>query len=370
MVEALKPTGDTPRDLLLLEQIPGVGPITVRRLVEHFGSARQALRARDDDFGGAAGKKATASRRDPAIERRVDTALETAQRSAMTILPWDHDAYPPALHRLVDPPPVLFLKGRTELLGSRASVTVVGARRATVRGRDLAQRLGAAVARSGAIVTSGLALGIDGAAHTGALQVGGDTIAVLGTGADVPYPRNHRRLFGRIAERGLLVTEFLPGVVAAPHHFPRRNRILAALAATVVVVEAGPRSGSLITVDHALDLGRDVWVVPGPIDTSVCEGSNRLLVDGASPLVSIQGFVDEVLGETGRPSGDAGGAVRTGGGGLEANLLAALAIEPMGPDELAALAGCPVHEVLASLTMLEVHGAVVRLPGMRYRRAA
>lgn len=219
-------------------------------------------------------------------------------------------------------------------------------------------------------MVSGLALGADGEAHRGALDVAGDTIAVLGTGADVPYPKTHTRLFREVVERGLVVSEFAPGTGAAPYHFPRRNRVLAALGATaVVVVEAGARSGSLITVDHALDLGRDVWAVPGPIDGPACAGSNALLADGARPLVSIEAFVaDAVEGLEGRRVEGPRAASATVG--PEASLLHCLSHESLGPGELADRVGRPLHEVLAVLTTLEVRGEIVRLPGLRYRRAA
>ena len=272
-------------------------------------------------------------------------------------------------------------------------------------------------------VVSGLALGVDGAAHAGALRGGGDTVAVLGTGVDVPYPRFHRRLHDEIRHRGLLVSEFPPGTRAAPHHFPRRNRVLAALSEIVVVVEAGARSGALITVDHALDLGREVWAVPGPIDTGVCKGSNRLLSDGAAPLVSVDAFVAAVAGGTARGGaeriapGHAGGTTprhaegigrREAGGGtddgqlsllagpasgatpgspgpanarntavgatsgesLERRLLSALHEAPAQADELARRFDAPIATVLAILTTLELHGEVERMAGMRFRRAA
>lgn len=381
-------------ELLLLEQLPHVGPVTVRRLVRRFGGATSALGASDDRFadavGTSGGREAARARRDPALRRHVRGALRRAHESGMSVLTWDDAAYPGALLHLADPPPVLFLAGRSELLSRRPSVAVVGARRSTERARDVAGRLGAALGRARVSVVSGLALGVDGAAHAGALRAEGDTVAVLGSGADVPYPRFHRRLQATIRERGLLVTEFPPGTSPAPHHFPRRNRILAALADVVVVVEAGPRSGALITVDHALDLGREVWSVPGPIDTSVCAGSNRLLSDGARPLVSIDAFVSDVAPRGVEPRGapDPRRPSRTssspevhqlsflqrrpasGAALLEAEILEALEESPAAADELAFRFDRPIATILAVLTTLELHGEVERLAGTRFRRAA
>jgi DNA processing protein len=284
----------------------------------------------------------------------------------MEVLPLSVEAYPASLRDLPDPPAVLFTLGDRSLLHESGAVTVVGSRRATQRGRDVAERLGAALARRGGTVVSGLALGVDGSAHLGALDASdGRTVAVLGNGADVVYPRSHRHLYERIRSRGLLVSEFTPGAGAQPHHFPRRNRVLAALASATVVVEAGSRSGALITVDHALDLGRDVWAVPGPIDSSACQGSNRLLADGARPLVSIDDFVSAVCA-----TGSAGGGAAVGGDERERRILAALASETVSVDRLVEALGLPVAEVLSLLTLLEIHGEVRRLPGMRFRRAA
>jgi DNA processing protein len=325
------------------------------------------------------------------VARLVDEALELARRLGMRVLTWSEDAYPEALLRLADPPPVLFLRGRPELLGE-GGVSVVGSRRCTARGKDLARRLGRALGRSGVPVVSGMALGVDGAAHRGALEAGGATVAVVGRGADAAYPASHRRLFDDILEHGLVVSEFLPGTPPLPYHFPRRNRIMAALSESVAVVEAGARSGALITVGHALDLGRDVWAVPGPIDTRACDGSNRLLADGALPLVSIERFVQTVGGTPTDAGGPAGTRDSASTGGPEADghraegeprnagerallaepehrLLRSLDDGPLHVDDLAAAAGLDVPLALALLVRLELDGAVEQMPGFHFRAA-
>lgn len=339
----------------------------VARLVERFGSAARAVRASASDFAQVAGREAAAARRDPVLRDRVRTALRRTTEIDARILTWSSETYPDALRALVDPPPVLFLRGDVSLLSAKVRVTVVGARRATLRGRDVAERLGVALSRAGTTVVSGLALGIDGAAHGGALRGSGRTVAVLGTGPDVAYPSSHRRIFKQIVETGLVVSEFLPGTGAVPYNFPRRNRILAALSETTVVVEAGRRSGALITVDHALDLGRDIWAVPGPIDRPTCAGSNRLLADGARPLISIDDFVRSLGGVD---PADPRPATTAGYGDLERRALEALAGEGVAVDELAIRLDLEVPAALALLTTLELHGDVVRLPGLRFRIAA
>lgn len=377
------------RALLHLDQLPDVGPRTIRALVESFGTAEGALSAPSRLFTQVAGSAACRARGDGEVARVVDEALELAHRLDMRLLTWSDSTYPEALLRLADPPPVLFLRGRTELL-DEGGVSVVGSRRCTARGKDLARKLGRALGRSGVPVVSGMALGVDGAAHRGALEAGGVTVAVVGRGADAAYPALHGRLFEDILEHGLVVSEFLPGTPPLPFHFPRRNRIMAALSESVVVVEAGARSGALITVRHALDLGRDVWAVPGPINTRACDGSNQLLADGALPLVAIERFVEEVVGarpgagapsSAGAPSG-AGEAEEAGKSGEtpgrsartrlaepERRLLQSLDAGPLHVDEIAAAAGLDVPLALALLVRLELDGAVEQMPGFHFRAA-
>lgn len=347
--------------VLVLQALPGIGLRGVRALVAAAGSASAAvadaalLRTR-------AGPEAARAARAGEARREVARALERADALGMETVLFTEPRYPGTLLHLSDPPPVLFLRGRAELLGA-PGVAVVGARRATARGRGAAAKIAGAVARAGASVVSGLALGVDAAAHQGALDAGGATVAVLGTGADRAYPAVHGALFRRILRDGLVVSEFPPGTPALPHHFPRRNRILAALGRALVVVEAAERSGALISVDHALDLGVEVWAVPGPLEEPTCAGSNALLADGARPLVSIRAFVEEAVGtapsgvEAPPPSAQHGDVLRAlQGGGRSA-------------DEVARITGLPAGRVLAALAALELGGHVTRLPGMRFRRA-
>lgn len=352
------------RALLTLDALPDVGPATVRRLVRVFGSARAALFASARRFAAVAGRVAAGARSDPRIGASVEAALARAEQLGMEIVVLGDAGYPPDLLNLADPPTLLFLRGRSELL-SRRGVAVVGSRRCTARARDVATRLGRALARAGVPVVSGLALGVDGAAHRGAVETEGPTVAVLGCGADRPYPRSHARLFRSVLEHGLVVSEFMPGTDPLPHHFPRRNRVLAGLSRTVVVVEAGRRSGALITVDHALDLGLDVYAVPGPIDHPACEGSNRLLLDGARPLVSIDWFMAEIVGE-GAVSAAPGRVVPDGDAG---RILSALEGGAIHVDEVAHRLGLDVGSTLALLSELEVEGRVEQAPGMRFRLA-
>jgi DNA processing protein len=277
-----------------------------------------------------------------------------------------HDeGYPAVLGELGDPPAVVHVRGEPGALARfrpEAAVAVVGARRASSYGLEVARALGRGLASAGMTVVSGMALGVDSAAHAGALEVGGPTLAVLAGGADVPYPATKRTLYRRIAAVGCVVSEMPPGTGAWRWCFPARNRIIAALARATVVVEAGERSGSLITAHLAQQLGREVCAVPGQVTAAMAAGTNALLFDGADLVRDAQDVLDRVLGA---------GAVtvpRPDGGELAPPLRRLLEAVSNGQDTLAALASPEgdVEEALVGLAELELHGYVRRGPGGRY----
>ncbi|MEJ2539673.1 MAG: DNA-processing protein DprA [Gemmatimonadota bacterium] len=252
--------------LLRLALTPGLGPRTIRASLEGARTV-DAVLARVERTH----RLATSA--------EAEGILAACRRDRVTTTGLDGTDYPEPLRHLPDPPPVVFHRGELGVL-TAPRVVIVGSRQATAYGRRVAGVLAAMSARAGWTVVSGMALGIDGAAHRGALDAGGATAAVLGSGPDRPSPTAHRRLATAIAQEGVLLSELPPGTPARPHHFPRRNRLLAALADRVVVVEAAKRSGALITARLALELGREVWAVPGPVFSPVCEGTHLLLEDG------------------------------------------------------------------------------------------
>lgn len=355
--------------LLTLLRLPGVADRTTLRLLRVFGSAGAALDAPARSFAEVAGDDAAAARGDPELTRRVEEGLRRCAREGVSVRVRGREGYPERLLDLPDPPAVVFLRGDEALL-ARPALAVVGSRRSTVNGRRLAEEVGAALAGRGVVTLSGLALGIDAAAHRGALGAGGPTAAVLGTGPDVVYPRANGALFDRIGAEGLLVTEFLPGEEARPYHFPRRNRLIAALSGGVVVIEAALRSGALVTVRHALDLGRPVAAAPGSVYAPQSAGANRLLRDGAFPLVEPSDAIallsdPELLAlEEAPPPPDAPAS------GDAALVWEALGGGALGVDEVVRASALPAERVLAALTALEVGGRVVREPGGRIRRAS
>lgn len=206
------------------------------------------------------------------------------------VLYYGEKGYPPSLQTMENAPLVLFVRGRSRL--EKPMLAVVGTRRSTFYGQQVARALGWVAAERGCILLSGGALGIDGAAHGGCLESGGETAVILAHGHNRIYPRQHKDLFSKIVGSGALITEYGLGVDAKPWHFPKRNRIIAGLADVIVVVEAPVRSGAIVTAQLALDLGKEIWAVPGRIDEKVCKGSNKLLFDGANPLIDVSDFAE------------------------------------------------------------------------------
>lgn len=283
---------------------------------------------------------------------RAEAVLASSAAIEATVLTQADPRYPASLRDLLQPPLLLFARGRLELLDGRTLVAVVGTRRATAYGERIARELGAELARAGAVVVSGMARGIDAAAHLGALDAAGDTIAVLGTGLDVPYPVAHGALHASIATRGLLLGERPPGACATPGSFPDRNRIIAGLAVLTIVVEADRRSGALITASQALETGRLVAAVPGPIDVPQSAGTNELLRDGAQVVGSIADAI-ALAGLTRpprRPAAEVAPADRA--------VWDALSRGALDLDTIAARTALPAREVMAAVTRLELGGSV------------
>ena len=295
-----------------------------------------------------------------AFARRFD-ASAYLERLAVASVRWigrNDPEFPPLLRSIHDPPPGLFVRGSSELeLLRRAAVAVVGARSCSPYGAQVARMLGRELAAAGLVVVSGLARGIDGEAHRGALDGGGPTVGVLGCGADRDYPAAHRELSARMRETGLVVSEYAPGVEPAPWRFPARNRIIAGLAGATVVVEARERSGALITADLALEEGREVFAVPGEITSALSAGTNDLLRLGATPLTSSKDVLDVYGIEPPKPKV----ADLTEAGRLTLDRVRDGAT---GADELVRATGLGAGAVATALTELELAGLVVQQEGV------
>lgn len=287
---------------------------------------------------------------------------------AFRVLEPDFPEYPPLLADLEEPPPRLWVVGR-DLRTLGAGIAVVGARRATAYGLDVARTLAADLAAAGLCVVSGMAKGIDGKAHEGALAACGLTVAVLGTGVDVAYPPANRSLYERIRDRGALVSQFPPGTPPRKKHFPERNRVIAGLCLGVVVVQgAHPGSGSLITAAGAMHLGRPVFAVPGDVRSVLSTGPHQLLLDGARICTGARDVLDEVAPALRRRMALGDHTIPPGLGSEEVAVLLAVSAEPARAEAVAASAGLDAPTALRTLARLEVAGLVGRAPGGAYCR--
>lgn len=348
---------------LRLTETPGVGPAGCRALLTAFGLPEAIFGTSPMRL-----REVVPAHVVQALARTPPHLQElTARTRAWCAEPGNHlvtlaDArYPPLLLETTDPPPLLYVKGDADCL-TRPAIAIVGSRNATVQGALDARRFACALASAGHVVVSGLALGIDAAAHEGALD-GGTTVAVIGTGADIVYPSSHRALAHRIVERGAIVSELPLGTTASAHQFPRRNRIIAGLSRGVLVIEAAARSGSLITARLASECGREVFAMPGSIHSPLSKGCHQLIRHGAKLVESVH----DVLEELGA-SAPAAGADTPHEPPETDPLLALIGFDPVLPDDLAARAGCTPARLSALLLDLELAGRVARLPGGRVQR--
>jgi DNA processing protein len=359
-----------------LKSVPGVGNHLFKRLVERFGSPRAALaatRAQLLEVEGITPRLALAIRSQPMPEAAASEA-QAACRSGCRLVTLTDPGYPRLLREIPDPPPLLYVRG--ELVADEAPVAVVGARVPTEYGLAAARQISADLAQLGFTVVSGLALGIDGAAHEGALSTGGRTVAVLGSGLDNLYPPQHRGLAGRVAASGAVVSEFPLAAGPDAHHFPIRNRIISGMSLGTVVVEAARGSGSLITAHLAAEQNREVFAVPGSIQSFKSMGTHTLIKQGAKLVESAQDIVAE-LGPRLARAGASGARFPAAAAGIEAPGLSAeerRVLERLGPypthiDELGQRLSLPPGVLAAVLLQLELKGYAVQLPGAHFTLA-
>lgn len=350
---------------LRLTLTPGLGPAALRDLLKAYGLPEAVLaRSRAELSRHLPGAALDALHGDAVGEAvaRALAWLEGPQRSLVTLA---DPGYPRALLEIADPPAVLYAQGRTGLL-QHPSLAVVGSRNATAQGMANAEAFARALSEAGLTIVSGLALGIDAAAHRGGLAGPGSTIAVLGTGIDILYPARNASLAAEIGSRGLLLSEFPLGTAAVTHNFPRRNRLISGLARGCLVVEAALASGSLITARAAADQGREVFAIPGSIHSPLSKGCHALLKSGAKLVESADDVLSELSGF--RAPGPRTPAASRQAARAEAGLLVHLGHDPVDIDALCARAGLPAEQVSAELLRLELEGRVAALPGGLYQR--
>lgn len=366
---------------LRLVLTPGIGPASVRRLLEAFGLPEDIFAAGRAKLAAALdGARAQALLADdPARDAQIDASLSWAQDEHHHLVALTDAGYPPRLLGIGDPPPLLFVRGDVEAL-SRPSLAIVGSRHATRAGLGHAQAFAQALADSGLQICSGLAQGIDAAAHRGALAGRAGTMAVVGTGVDLVYPAGHARLADEIARRGAVVSELPLGTQVQRANFPRRNRLIAGMSLGVLVVEAARHSGSLITARQAAEFGREVMAIPGSIHSPVSKGCHQLIREGAKLVESVEDVLVELRAQmagAGAPVDaprdaprDAPSAAPSAAApsAAAATLLAELGWDPSDPDALAERTGQPIGAVAAGLVELELAGLAERWVDGRYVR--
>ena len=364
---------DTPleeqRALVALSLVPGVAAGRLRQLLSAFGSAREALAASRATLGSVPGIGRRTAARIASFEDEgaVDRQLASAARAGATMVPiWD-DRYPFLLKQIFDPPVFLWVRGQMPRSAETdRAVAIVGTRRPTSYGRRVAQEMSAALARLGFTIVSGLAYGIDAAAHAAALEVGGRTVAVLGSGVDRIYPSRHRRLAHEMLERGALLSEFPLGARPDAVNFPRRNRLVSGLAAASIIVEAYEEGGALITAALAVDQNRDVFAVPGPIHSPASAGTNRLIQRLEAKLVQ---NVGDVLSELGVVVDASVMPLPVDASTLapdEQRLCRVLTDDPMHIDAVCAASGVDASVALVHLLQLEFRGVVRQAAGKHF----
>ncbi len=351
--------------------VRGVGPAGVRLLLQHFGSLREAWHApREALLNAGLGRRACDNLLQ--LRQRLDLEAELARldRLGVAVLTWDDAEYPVLLAQLraIDhAPPVLYLRG-TLTETDEWALAVVGTRAVTPYGRQVVHQLVTELAANGLTIVSGLARGLDSDAHRAALEVGGRTIAVLPCGLDMIYPPEHRQLAAEIIRHGALVTIFPPGTQPLRVNFSPRNRVISGLARGVLVVEAGEKSGALITASHALEQGREVFAVPGNITAQGSTGTNRLIQDGAHPVISAQDVLS-VLNLERVAEYTSARRVLAPMSDVEQQVLEGLSAEPLHVDELTRRIGLTVAAVSSALATLELKGMVRQVGPMTYVRA-
>jgi DNA processing protein len=350
---------------MAMRNVTGIGPVRFERLLAAFGTMRAAWEASAQELARVLDRRSLESLVGYRRSADPEGDYSTLRAEGIDVITLAHNAYPDLLREVPASPPVIFLRGEITLSDRRA-VAIVGTRRLSGYGREMARTLARDLARAGVTIVSGLARGVDGIAHTAALEAGGRTIAVLGNGVRTVYPHEHRGLAARIAAQGAVLSDFHPDAPPDGPNFPARNRLISGLALGVVVVEAPMRSGALITVDFAADQGRDVFAVPGSVLSPASAGCNRILRDGARPVRSADDVLEDLrLGEAPKQLPmDSPAALDED----SRRVLSTLTGDARHIDEIGAAAGIPISSLAALLMTLELQGFVKNVGAQYYAR--
>ena len=348
---------------LVLSCTPGLSDKAFRELLVAFGGPRQILDARRAELARVVPDRVAAAIGTSDTQARVAVVAEWLADPVNKVLTLGDTDYPKALLDITDPPPLIYAKGRVELL-NRDAFAIVGSRNATQQGIDHAERFAHALSDAGLTIVSGLALGIDAAAHRGGLAGASGSVAVVGTGLDIVYPARNRELAHELARKGCIVSEFALGTGPSAANFPRRNRLISGIARGCLVVEAALSSGSLITARFANEQGKDVFAMPGSIHSPLAKGCHNLIKQGAKLAES----AEDILEELKLPEFDRTHTAPPADRDVEHHVLEALGFEPCDFDTLAARSGTAAEALAALLTQWEIEGVIEALPGGRYQR--
>lgn len=344
--------------------VKGIGAVRLRNLIQHFGDVETAWHASPQEMRAAGlGPKLIETMQQVRAGVSLELVWERVHSLGIQVLTWEDEAYPRRLKEIDQPPPVLYLRDNLQPEDEWA-VAIVGTRGITAYGRQVTAEIASVLARRGVTVISGLARGVDAEAHKATLNAGGRTLAVLGSGVDQIYPPEHRQLADQIIASGALMSDYAPGTPPDGVNFPPRNRIISGLSMAVIVIEAGERSGALITAEFAADQGREVFAVPGNINAPKSVGCNRLIHQGARPLLTpedvlesldLASFQQQRVARAVLPKDE-----------VEARLLSVLTREPMHVDDIRARVDMPIEKVSATLALMELKGMVRQLGGMNF----
>lgn len=360
-------SGDKTKYWIGFNRVTGIGPVRLRRLLDVFGNIETAWKASHQALRDAGlNLKLVNTVLKAREEMNLDRETERLDKLGIGVITWDDERYPDRLKEIDSSPPLLYISGSLEPI-DRYAVAIVGTRRLSPYGESITREISGGLAANGITIVSGLALGIDGIAHQAALDVGGRTLAILGSGLDLIYPPKHRQLAQNIRKQGAVLSDYPLGTKPEGRNFPPRNRIISGLSLAVIVVEAGESSGALITANFAAEQSRDVFAVPGNIHSRASKGTNRLIYKGAIPFLSIVDVLEtlnlELIArqeqvEDYLPEND-----------IESVIYEKLSSQPIHVDELQVQCDLPVSTISASLAMLELKGQARQVGGMHYVRA-
>ncbi|HHT46735.1 MAG TPA: DNA-protecting protein DprA [Firmicutes bacterium] len=358
--------------------MPSLGPVRIRRLIRHFGSPEQAWEAANNiealiqvkGFGRSLAEKVAKEHR----EINPEKSWAEFEQKGYSYIIWDDDNYPRLLREIYDPPPLLYYMGDFNV-SDTSCLAIVGSRRHTAYGKEIAYKFASALSNYKITVVSGMARGIDTWAHKGVLSAGGKTLAVMGCGLDICYPPENRMLMEKIRQSGAVISEFPPGSEPYPQNFPRRNRIISGLSAGTIVVEAGERSGALITADFALEQGREVFAVPGGINSPYSRGCHRLIKEGAKLVEKVEDVLEELLlfseNDTishKKVTAENGAEDRGQLNQDEIKLMEIIPYEPLPLEQIVIMSKMPISTVNILLLGLELKGIIKQLPGKYFVR--